>query len=303
MTRVAVCGERFSSAVEVLGLEAVNADAELVLVDLDDAGAIARAAAIDARVPRVVLGSPERAALVRAAGAAAALAASAEPAVIGPLVVAALPPPPQRATRLIVVAGPRGGAGRTLLVSGIAERMARRLSVLVIDATGSGDAGRRLGLAPAPWSDLEGLAAELTTDQLGIVAAQRDALRVLGGPATLPSPELLAAVTREAAGLADVVIVDAPSIHDQRTAALRAAADRVLLVAPPEDDLGAWIDERAWPIATRSRGDRVGEHAAIRCLPDDPAAVRAAARGPSAVGGALGRAYDEIAELLIIDAT
>jgi hypothetical protein len=39
----------------------------------------------------------------------------------------------------------------------------------------------------------------------------------------------------------------------------------------------------------------------MRELPDDPASVRSAMRGPSAVGGALGRAYDDLAELLAID--
>ena len=35
--------------------------------------------------------------------------------------------------------------------------------------------------------------------------------------------------------------------------------------------------------------------------PDEPAAVRAAAKGPSVARGALGRAYDDLAELLALD--
>jgi Mrp family chromosome partitioning ATPase len=299
MTRVAVCGPRLDAAAAVLGLEVDHARPELVLLDLDDAGAVAAAAAIDPAVPRIVVGSQERCALLRAAGRGAAIASSPEPADLGPLVASALPAPARRPTRLVVVTGPRGGTGRTMLVAALAERITRRLSVLVIDATGSGDAAARLGLAPPPWTDLEGLVDELTTEQLGIVAAERDGLRILGGAPAMPSAPLLAAVVREAVGLADVVIVDAPSIHDDRGAMLRAAADRVLLLAAAGDQVDAWIDERTWPVVTRSRAERIGAHAALRSLPDDAAA----ARGRAVVGGPLARAYDELADLLVIDAT
>lgn len=291
MTRVALCGDRFRDAAAVLGLDVADEGAEIALVDLEDPAAVAVAARIAATVPRVVLCAAEHALVLRAAGCAAAITASAEPAAIGPLVTAALPPRPRRATRLIVVTGTRGGTGRTMLVSAVAERMARRLAVLVVDATGSGDAGRRLGLSPGPWGDLEGLVDELTTEHLAVVAAQRDALRVLGGPAAMPSAPLLAALGREAVGLADAVIVDAPPVHDERTTALRAAADRVLLVATADDPIDPWIDDRTWPILTRSRADRIGTHSAMRSLPDDPS------------GRALARAYDDLAELLIVDAT
>ena len=40
---------------------------------------------------------------------------------------------------------------------------------------------------------------------------------------------------------------------------------------------------------------------AFRELPRDERAVSDATRGPEDVGGALGRAYDELAELLAID--
>lgn len=303
MTRVAVCGARLRAAAEVLGCDAVAADPELALVDLDDADAIAAAATIAPAVPRIVVGGSEHLTILRAAGCTAVVAASVEPAAIGPLVASALPPRPRRATRLVVVTGLRGGTGRTMLAAGLAERIARSLSVLVIDATGSGDVGRRLGLAPGTWSDLEGLVDELTTEQLGIVAAQRDSLRIIGGAPVMPSAPLLGAVIREALGLAEVVIVDAPAVHDERTSALRAAADRVLLVAAAEDRVEAWIDERTWPVVTRSRAERIGALAAMRSLPDDPSAVRSAARGASPVGGALGRAYDDLADLLVIDAT
>jgi len=291
MTRAALCGDRLRDAAAVLDLEVVDEGAEVALVDLEDPVAVAAASGIAATVPRIVLAGPQRTLVLRAAGCAAAVAASAEPAAIGPLVSAALPPRPRRATRLVVVTGTRGGTGRTMLVGGIAERMARRLAVLVVDATGSGEAGRRLGLAAGPWADLEGLVDELTTEHLAVVAAQRDTLRVLGGPPAMPSAPLLAAVGREAIGLADVVIVDAPPVHDERTAALRAAADRVLLVATADDRVDPWLDERTWPILTRSHADRIGAHSAMRSLPDDPS------------GRALARAYDDLAELLTVDAT
>lgn len=299
MTRVAVCGERLHDAARALGFEMDHARPELALVDLDDAAALAAAAAIPHGVPRIVIGRTEYGTLLRAAGCDVAVAPSPEPAVIGPLVASALPAPARRPTRLVVVTGPHGGTGRTMLVAELAERIARRLSVLVIDATGSGDAAHRLGLAPAAWTDLEGLVDELTTEHLGIVAAQRDGLRIVGGAPAMPSPPLLATVVREAVGLADIAIIDAPSIRDDRTAALRAAADRVLLVASADDPIDAWVDQRTWPIVTRSRAEHIGAHAAMRSLPDDPAASREA----PPIGGPLGRAYDELADLLVIDAT
>jgi hypothetical protein len=48
---------------------------------------------------------------------------------------------------------------------------------------------------------------------------------------------------------------------------------------------------------------RIGDHAAFRALPRDEAAVSAALSGRRAVGGALGRAYDELADLMALDAS
>ncbi len=58
-----------------------------------------------------------------------------------------------------------------------------------------------------------------------------------------------------------------------------------------------------WLMASQSRTPKIGERAAFRALPRDEAAVGAALSGRSAVGGALGRAYHELAELIALDAS
>lgn len=306
MTRVAVCGAAFDDAVEVLGLERVDELAEVVLVDLADPEAVGKAAEIAPDVPRVAIARAEQERLLRAAGCAVPMASSAAPEAIGPLVAAAVPARRRGATRLVVVTGPSGGAGRTLLVAGLAARLSARASVLVLDATGSGSAAWWLRLAPGSWSDLEGLVEELTTEHLAVVAAERERLRVIGGVSPMPSVPLLAATARAAVRIADVVLVDAPALFDERTRALIDDADRVLVVSTDDPAALSAIDasideERVWWIASRCRAERLGAHPTFRALPDDPAAVRAAVRGPSIVGGALGRAYDELAEILTID--
>ena len=307
MTRVAVCGDRIREAVDVLGLEAVETGPDLVLIDLADASAVERAAAFAAEIPRVAVGDPDHERFLRAAGSPLVVARSAAPSALGPLVSAVLPSRRRTATRLVVVTGARGGIGRTLLAAGLAERIAERLSVLVVDATGSGDAGWWLRLAPGPWSDLEALADELTTEHLAIVAAQRGSLRLIGGTSAMPGAALVRAVARESVGAADVVLVDAPPVFDDRARTLCADADRVLLVAldAPGSVLALehYVDDRTWVVASRTRAGRIGTHDVMRALPDDPGAVRAAASGPTRVGGALGRAYDDLADLLVIDAT
>lgn len=307
MTRVAICGAAFSVAVDVLGLEQVDDRPDVVLLDLADPAAIAVAASVPVDVPRVVVGGAEHETLLRALGGRTiAFARSAEAASIGPLVAAALPARARGATRLVMVTGTRGGSGRTILVANLAARLAAHVSVLVLDATGSGAAGWWLRLVPGPWSDLESLVDELTAEHLGIVAAERARLRVVGGVSPMPSTDLVIAAARAATGIADLVIVDAPSLFDERTRALAELADRVLLVATDDPSSLAAIDgsideARTWLIGSRCRGPELGGHALMRTLPDDPGAIRGAAQGPSAVGGALGRAYDDLAELLAID--
>jgi len=307
MTRAAVCGASFSAAVSVLGIEAVEDRPDLVLVDLMDPAAVASAARVPRDVPRVAVGTAEHEALLRAAGCDAVVARSADPAVIGPLVASALPPRPRRRTRLVLITGVAGGSGRTLLTVNLAARLAERSSVVVIDATGTGAAAWWLRLAPGSWSDLEGLVDELTAEHLAVVAAERDRLRLVGGASPAPTTRLLAATARATDGLGDLVLVDAPSLFDDRTRALALLADRIVVVAGDDPAslaalAAAPVDgDRTWLIASRSgRGSLTGRDV-FRALPDDARSVRAAASGPTSVGGALGRVYDELAELLAID--
>lgn len=308
MTRVALCGPALAEAASTLGLEPVDERPEVVLLDLADADAVRAASAIDPSVPRIVLADGEHAELLRALGAGSfRVAASSKPGAIGPLLAATLPVRPPRATRLVVVTGPVGGSGRTLLAVNLAARLATRGSVVLLDLTGSGSAAWWLRVTPSPWSDLEGLIDELTPEHLGVVAAERDGVRVVGAAGPMPSPRLAVAAARAAVGLADLVVVDAPAIADDRAQAIAGFADRVLLVAPDDPVSAAALAQLGpsdhWLIGSRCRGQRLGGRAVMRSLPDDPAAVRAAARDGGAVAGALGRAYDDLAELLAIDAT
>lgn len=305
MTRAVACGDAFAGAVAVLGLVVVDDRPDVVLVDLRDPACVIRACAFDAAVPRVALGGPEHAQLLRGLGIGARLAESAEPAALGPLIAASLPAAAPRATRTVVVTGAAGGVGRTLLVAHVALRLAAERSVALLDVTGTGALGWWLGLAGGGWSELEGLADELASEHLAVVAAEEGRLRVVGGASAMPSPGLAVASVRAACGLADVVIVDAPPAFDDRTRVLCEVADRILFVA--RDDPSAALpeeilaDDRTWLIGSRGRAERIGGRDVVRSLPDDPAAIRAAARGPSPVHGELSRAYDEVAELLAID--
>ncbi|HEV8229034.1 MAG TPA: hypothetical protein VGQ86_03670 [Candidatus Limnocylindria bacterium] len=308
--RVAICGGAdLRAAAAVLGLEpAENGRADLVLVDLRDGTYCALAAAIDTRVPRVVVADEQQRALAAALGYdAAAIATSCDPAALGPLVVGALPRAKRRSTRVVVATAVRGGVGRTLLIANLARRLAARLSVAAIDATGSGALGWWLACAPRPWTELEGLADELTAEHLAIVAADAGGARVIGGAASAPTSALAASAVRAAASLAEIVLVDAPALGDERARALASLADRVLLLsyddAPSIASLdAAEVPAEIWLVASQARQPRVGEREAFRALPRDEPAVASAIAERRGVGGALGRAYDELAELIAIDA-
>lgn len=308
MTRALVLGESLASTAAVLGLEQVVDGADVVLVDLRDPSAVAAAAHADPMAPRIVLADPGQTALTRALGRGGfEIADVAEPASIGPLIARLAPPRVRSRTRLVVVTGITGGCGRTLLAVGLALRLATRGSVAVIDLTGSGAAAWWLRLPAAPWSEIEAVTEELTPEHLAVVASERGSIRVVGGGGSMPSVELGIAAVRAALGLADLVIVDAPALRDARTDAVLKLAHRVLIPASDDPASGAQVEalpkDSHWVLASRSVADRVGGHSVMRALPDDPAAVRAAAAGDGFVGGSLGRAYDEIAEILAIDAT
>lgn len=305
MTRVAVCGgPELVEAVEALGLVEAT-DPELVIVDIRSAAAVARAAGLPLSTPRVIVADGPSAALLRAAGMPH-VATSVAPEVLGPLVAAALPRRAREATHRIVVTAARGGVGRTLLVANLARRVARRCPLWVVDATGTGTAAWWLRAEARPWAELEPLVGELSLEHLRIVAADaHPGIRALGGGGPAPSAPLLAACLRELAH--ELVIVDAGLLADERTRALRDGEDParrtlVLTYADPASvaalephDLGT-----AWLIASQGR---LAGREAFRTLPRDDDAVGAALAGRGSVGGKLGRAYDELAELLAIDAT
>jgi hypothetical protein len=306
VTRVLACGDTFAAAIETLGLEPVDDRPELVLVDVDDDAALARAAVVPAEVPRIAIVGPERDLILRAIGSAVPVALSSHPAAIGPLLARLAPTRARPATRVVVVTGVAGGIGRTLLTVNLAARIGLRASVLVLDATGSGAASWWLGLAPGSWSDLEGLVDELTVEHIAVVASERERVRLIGAHGAMPSTALLLATARACEGWTDLVLVDAPTLVDERARGLAQVADRLLVlvsdVAPHAAALDAVpVDERTWVIASRSRPERIAGRAVLRALPDDPSAVRAATRGPSVAGGLLGRAYDDLAELLALD--
>lgn len=306
MTRVAVCGRIFDNAVAVLGLEPVEERAQIALVDLADPAAVERACRLAPDMPRIAVGGPDQERLVTALGLKVELVTGSDPALIGPLIAAAAPALERHRTRTIVITGLSGGVGRTLLVTHLAMRLARAASVLVLDATGTGSAGWWLGLAAGGWTDLEGLGDELTSEHLEVIAAEEGRLRMIGGISRVPSVALLEATVRAASDLAEVLIVDAPSIPDERTRALGEVADRMLIVLPDHplsDAVTSLIalDDRAWIIASRSGATSLAGRPVMRSLPDDPRSVRDASRGPHPVGGILGRAYDDLAEILAVD--
>lgn len=307
MTRAVVLGEALRPAASVLGLAMDSDDPEIVLLDLADPRAVAAAATLHPMVPRVAVADGDQAALIGALGRGGfEILTRPDPAAVGPALARLAPPAASGATRLVLVTGVAGGCGRTLLAVNLALRLATRGSVALIDLTGSGAAAWWLRVEASPWSEIEGVASELTPDHLGVVATERGRVRVVGGAGAAPSPELGLAAARAALGLVDIVIADSPSLNDDRTRSLLDLADRVLLVSaddPASNARLSAVPTDHWLIASRSRRSELAGRAVMRCLPDDGPAVRSAAEGDGTVGGGLGRAYDDLAELLAIDAS
>lgn len=312
--RVAICGGAdLVAAVAVLGLTADDERPEVVLLELAHDGAIAAAARIPPDVPRIAVVDGADDALPRALGLGL-IARSSDPAEIGPLVATCLPASGARRTRMIAVTSLSGGAGRTMLVANLAARLARGLGVVALDLTGTGQLAWWLGAEASPWSELEPIVDELTADHLAIVAVPASAsghrmerCRVIGGGSAAPSSPLAAAVLREAARLGDVVVVDSPIVASGIATSIEAA-DRVLVVVRDDPASAATlaagpVPTDAWIIASGSRAARIGDREVFRCLPRDDGACRVALRTRSTVGGQLGRAYDDLAELLALDLT
>jgi hypothetical protein len=305
MTRVAICGgDELREACEVLGLEA-SSSPRIVLVDLRCAGAAQQAAALAPDLPRILIATPEQAVCVGALGAnGTRIVGSADPAAIGPLLAELLPRPARDRTRVVTVTAARGGVGRTLCVANLARRLAETCTVIALDVTGTGAFGWWLGVEPRPWSELEVVSGELRAEHVELVATTvAPRLSLVGGAPAAPSLEVLTATISAARSLADIVVVDAPLLSDARGQACVSRGDRVLVLsyADPASRAvlaAADVPESAWLVGSQAAID-----GAFRVLPRDEAAVGEAldCRGP--VSGALGRAYDELADLLVIDAT
>ena len=305
MIRVAICGgDDLHAACEILGLEAAPPP-RLVLVDLRCAGAAEQAASHPPDIPRILVATMEQAACLGALGASAtAVVSSADPATIGPLVARLLPQPTRERTRVVTVTAARGGVGRTLCAANVARRLAESCAVLAIDATGTGALGWWLGVEPRPWSELEVVSTELRAEHVELVATTvAPRLALVGGGPTAPSADTLAATIGAARSLADIVLIDAPLLADERGRACVTRSDRVLVLSYADPASAAAlatadVPDPAWRIGSQS--DIEG---AFRVLPRDEPSIGEALDRRDRVSGPLGRAYDELAELLAIDAT
>lgn len=308
MIRAALCGgAELAEAAAVLGLGEADRP-EIVLVDARSEDGLARAAALPTDIPRVVVAQGPSAALLRSAGLAHVVSGTA-PELIGPAIARALPRRQRSTTRLIVATAARGGVGRTLLATQLARRLSKRLPTWLIDATGTGAAAWWLRTDVGPWKDLEPMVDELTADHLRVVAAQPSPeLRVIGGAGAAPSFALLSRCIEKLRQTEELVIIDAPLLSDERSRAGLPASDprvRTLVVSYGDPAslaaLAPYDLDEAWLIASQC-GSLEG-FAAFRAMPRDEGSVAAASSTRDLIGGRLGRAYADLAELLALDAT
>ena len=308
-SRVLVLGPaELTSSVSRLGFETTTERPELAVIDLRDAGARVAAAALPSELPRVLVAGDVEREYAAAIGAMTSIVDSCEPARLGPAIVARLPATIRPRTRTVLVTGARGGVGRTLLVTNLAHRLAPAHEVCVVDATGSGAGAWWLHCDPSPWSSLEGLVGEMTAEHLGVAATlARPAIRYVGGPGGTPSAAILSATIRIAPELGWLVLVDAPPLFDATTRLARTVAERVLVLTYDDPAsltaLDHAIETDDWLVVSQARTMKIGTHAVFRALPRDEPAVATAAARRQPVGGALGRAYDELAEIIAIDAS
>jgi hypothetical protein len=308
---VACGGPELTAAMDALGIEiAAPEKASVAVVDLRDPEFVSVAASLPRALPRILVMDPQHRALVDALGfPLSAIAASCEPAVLGPVIASVLPAARRPATRSIVVTSVRGGAGRTLLTANLARRLARERPTLAIDLTGSGDLAWWLGAHPSSWRELEGMSEELNVDHLAVLAVEvAPGLRLAGGPPVAPSGPLGLAVLRAGLDLAELVVIDAPHLAEQRTQILVERADRVLVLSYPDPVSVASLDAvdlppDAWFIGSQTSSLSLGGREVFRALPRDEEAVTSATNGPRAASGALGAAYDDLAGLIAIDAS
>jgi hypothetical protein len=133
-------------------------------------------------------------------------------------------------------------------------------------------------------------------------------LRLVGGPPFAPSVQLAQSAFRAALELSEIVLIDAPTLADERTRRLVGSVDRVIVMS--YDDpisvaalASADVPESAWLIASQSVATSLGGRDVFRALPRAESAIAAATSRPNALGGPLGKAYDGLAEIIAIDAT
>jgi hypothetical protein len=178
---------------------------------------------------------------------------------------------------------------------------------MAIDATGTGALGWWLAVEPRPWADLEALAGELRAEHVELVATPAGPrLAVVGGAPALPSADVLAMTIAAARERADLLLIDAPALPDDRAHTAATRSDRVLVLSYADAAsraalASADVPAGAWLIGSQCQADPPVD--AFRVLPRDERAIADALATQGRAGGALGRAYDELAELLAIDAT
>ena len=306
-SRIAVFGDDgLVASVIALGFEVAD-DAPCAVVDAGDAEALARASHLPATVPRVVIAAPQDHARLCALGLdAARIATDRSAAAIGPAISALLPQGVRSRSRVVLIAGAAGGVGTTLLATNLARRVARVIRTCVIDITGSGAAGWWCGVDLASWAELEPLASELGADHIPLVSREASAdLYLIGGGGAAPSEAIVSATLRAAVSAFDVVIVDAEPVYALRDP-LHTLADRVLVLSR-DDAMSAaaltcpWLAEDDWLIACGPSVRQLSGRDVFRALPWDDDAVSSARSRRGAVGGRLGRAYDELAEIISVD--
>lgn len=299
----AVCGTALEPVARTLDLDR-DAPPQLVLVDLRDPDGAAAAAALPASLPRVAVVTAEQRDLLAASGSTVPTSTSIDPAVLGPLIAAVSPRPTRGSTRIIVVTAGRGGVGRTLLAANLARRLAPARRVLAVDLGASGALGWWLGVTAHPWSDLLPLADELRGEHVALLATEAaPRLTVFGGPPDAPTPRVTTILLAAARDLVDLVVVDAPPLADPATRAALAEADRALVLTYDDAVSRAVLGAAAVPTAAWCIGAQGPVERAFRVLPRDERSVAAAMRHRAPVHGPLGAAYDELAELLAIDAS
>ena len=182
------------------------------------------------------------------------------------------------------------------------------MPVCAVDLTGTGALGWWLDREARPWSEIEALGDELSPDHLVVLASEvREGVRVVGGAPRAPSAAIAVSAVRAARTLEDLVLVDAPLVSEALCDAIAPLADRTLVLA--YDDpvsrrvLEAATEDDAWLVVSQTRVERLAGREVFRALPRDEASVASALDRRGAVGGALGRAYDELADLLVLDAS